>query len=386
MEMKFEQLDFNNQKPLYLQVIDSIEKKITSREIKTGQQLPTVEALCKAFDVSHPTIREALSYLIKAGYLSSRPKHGTIVISSEKAKGAGLKIKNVVCFIPCTGSFRTTVKDPYFYRFLSGAEAKAKEKGLYLLSKTLDESDEELNFEEKEKDIAGLVLAGHITPQHVKTVKKTRMPFVLIGDIYQKTKINDRVDVITSNDFQSTYMATKHLIDLGHTRIVYFVHYLKGFSWDGEYFRGYCQALKDAHIPFNEGLVLETKSSDLSSSYLAMKKLLEQRPPEAPFTGVVCSIDIDLYFGALKAFKENNIRVPEDLSVIVPEKIPGMTSFGVDNEDLGKAAIERLYERLTNSAWKPERIFIENKLIIGDSTAPLKSLEKAAELSGGKKS
>jgi DNA-binding LacI/PurR family transcriptional regulator len=55
-----------------------------------------------------------------------------------------------------------------------------------------------------------------------------------------------------------------------------------------------------------------------------------------------------------------------------------MTTTSYDNKEFGRIAIERLYERLTNPAWKPRRVIVPNKLVVGDTTGKLISENKLA--------
>jgi GntR family transcriptional regulator len=59
--------------PLYLQVASTLRTAIVRGIYQIGSRMPTEEALCRRFDVSRHTIREALRQLRTDGLIASRP-------------------------------------------------------------------------------------------------------------------------------------------------------------------------------------------------------------------------------------------------------------------------------------------------------------------------
>ncbi|MFD2333531.1 GntR family transcriptional regulator [Cohnella sp. GCM10020058] len=90
-------------KLLYIRIKEEIEQKILSGEMKPGEKLISEPALAKAFEVSRPTLREALKMLQREGTLISKNGVGTYVnerspfISNplNKLRSLGEMIKNV---------------------------------------------------------------------------------------------------------------------------------------------------------------------------------------------------------------------------------------------------------------------------------------------------
>ncbi|MGN6575034.1 MAG: FadR/GntR family transcriptional regulator [Nocardioides sp.] len=64
-------------------IAEQILGHISDGSIPVGARLPSEETLAREFDVSRPTVREALAALQFAGHVESRRGSGTIVISSE---------------------------------------------------------------------------------------------------------------------------------------------------------------------------------------------------------------------------------------------------------------------------------------------------------------
>ncbi|GAB5046558.1 GntR family transcriptional regulator [Thermodesulfovibrio sp. TK110] len=72
---------------LYLQLFDILKKKIENKEWAAGMQIPTEEQLCKMFNVSRATVRNAILELVRQGYLTRQQGKGTFVSSSYISEG-----------------------------------------------------------------------------------------------------------------------------------------------------------------------------------------------------------------------------------------------------------------------------------------------------------
>lgn len=70
-------------KPLYMQMIDYVKKKIKDGEWKEGYMLPTEVELCQMFQVSRQTVRTSLLQLVNEGYLSRTKGRGTFVTTPK---------------------------------------------------------------------------------------------------------------------------------------------------------------------------------------------------------------------------------------------------------------------------------------------------------------
>jgi DNA-binding LacI/PurR family transcriptional regulator len=361
--MLFGKLDYQKSEFLYLQIATMIESRILNNKIKVGQKIPTVRELCATFKVSLPTIRDAIGKLTEEGYLSKRRSLGTFVVNSKPKKGIDLKEKNEIALIFCKKPGQEDLQNIYFYRIIRGVENKVKEKNGYLLFVTFDKSESNSYLEGKKETIAGIIVMGRILPERFKIIKRTQMPYVLIGDLSQKTRTDEKVDIIGNDDFQGIYLATRHLTGLGHKKILY-VRRNWGYFYEEDSLKGYKQALKDADIAYDRNLHIEIGSSgDINDVYSASKKIL--RKPK-PFSAVVCSAT-NCISGLLRALREKNLRIPEDISMVSVSSTE-FTAMQYDPLDMGKAAVERLYRRLNNPNCPPERTIVPYKLIDRGST------------------
>lgn len=90
-------------KPRYIQVKEEIERSISEKELVPGEKLPSEPELAKKYQVSRPTLREALKMLQREGVLLSKNGVGTyvnnrpdfIIHPLSKLQSLGEMIKNV---------------------------------------------------------------------------------------------------------------------------------------------------------------------------------------------------------------------------------------------------------------------------------------------------
>lgn len=73
-------------RPLYVEVMEELERLIKGRKLKPGEKLPSVEALTEILGVSRSTVREALANLETQGLIIRKQGSGTFV-SQSSGKG-----------------------------------------------------------------------------------------------------------------------------------------------------------------------------------------------------------------------------------------------------------------------------------------------------------
>jgi GntR family transcriptional regulator len=70
-------------RPLYVEVMEELEKLIKGRKLQPGEKLPSVEALTEILGVSRSTVREALANLETQGLIIRKQGSGTFVSHSS---------------------------------------------------------------------------------------------------------------------------------------------------------------------------------------------------------------------------------------------------------------------------------------------------------------
>ena len=163
------------------------------------------------------------------------------------------------------------------------------------------------------------------------------------------------------------FLATEHLIKLGHRRIACITgpSYLQGSISRVE---GYRQALSQYGIPFDESLLVEGGYM-MQNGEEGVLKLADKQ-----YTALFAFNDMMAY-GAYKALRRQGKSVPDDVSVVGYDDIffseileVPLTSVRQPLEELGSAAASLLME-IANGETENKVIQFEPQLIVRKSTA-----------------
>jgi DNA-binding LacI/PurR family transcriptional regulator len=169
-------------------------------------------------------------------------------------------------------------------------------------------------------------------------------------------------------------LGLRHLKELGHTKIAF----LKGqpLSSDSEVrWAAICEVAKELGICVKPELVVQLEGVDSTPElgYPFGKQLLERR---VPFTALFAYNDISA-MGAMRAFQEAGLRVPEDISVVGFDDIvsatlciPKLTTVRQPLKEMGRIAAETLLNRIEGRDQFVPEIAVEPELVVRASTGP----------------
>jgi len=80
----------DNTKKLYIQMLEILKGKIESGEWSVDSQIPTEDDLCRMYEVSKATVRQAVAELVRSGYLLKQQGRGTFVCKRVIAEGLSM--------------------------------------------------------------------------------------------------------------------------------------------------------------------------------------------------------------------------------------------------------------------------------------------------------
>lgn len=179
---------------------------------------------------------------------------------------------------------------------------------------------------------------------------------------------------IVLNHVRAAEVALQHLADLGHRRVAF----IKGqeFSSDTAVrWSNIEKAARRLRLPIVRSLVsqLEGDSPSPELGYEAARNLLASHKP---FTALFAFNDISA-MGAIRALREAELRVPEDVSVVGFDDIqsaayqnPALTTVRQPLREMGRIAAETLLRRIHRAgANQSAEIVVEPKLILRETTA-----------------
>ncbi|PKP58907.1 LacI family transcriptional regulator, partial [Candidatus Atribacteria bacterium HGW-Atribacteria-1] len=190
-----------------------------------------------------------------------------------------------------------------------------------------------------------------------------------------------KVDTVKVDNFRGGYMATEHLLNLGHSNIL-FIKGIPHIDSSKERFEGYKKALKDKEIKFNNDFIL-SGNFNVGSGYSSIEKYLDKYGLN--FSAIFASDD-QMAIGAIKALKDKGISVPDDISIvgfddsyISPYIIPPLTTIKQRREEMGRVAAELLLDRISSRNKEkrtPRQVIIPVELIERKSAIPISSKQR----------
>jgi DNA-binding LacI/PurR family transcriptional regulator len=170
------------------------------------------------------------------------------------------------------------------------------------------------------------------------------------------------------------YRATRHLLDLNHTRVA-FLPGPAASETSQRRRRGLEAALGEAGLSLRPEWC-PVSFPDVDGGFQAMSVLLALPPGQRP-TAVITHNDL-MALGVLHAIRAHHLRVPEDISVIGIDNIhmaahanPPLTTLAPPKNRMGRMAMQML-KRMIEGAPAPETGYtlVECPLIVRESTAP----------------
>ena len=98
---------FNNESPIYLQIVDAIKMQIAQGTLKPGDQVPAVRELAVTAGVNPNTMQKALAELEREGVLYSQRTAGRFVADREAGGGSlreELSKKHIQAYVTVNGA------------------------------------------------------------------------------------------------------------------------------------------------------------------------------------------------------------------------------------------------------------------------------------------
>jgi LacI family transcriptional regulator len=177
-------------------------------------------------------------------------------------------------------------------------------------------------------------------------------------------------DLVYVDDISAARKAVSYLIKLGHSRI----GILSGTAGTPPHrnrLMGYCQALADHDISFND---LYVRNGDYTENggYLEMQALLAL--PVRP-SALFAANDL-MAIGAMLAVQKEGLRVPQDIAIIGFDDIPAaklvnprLTTVAQFQDQIGQQAAAMLFDRLCGQvAGQPRCVEMPFEIVIREST------------------
>lgn len=344
-----------------------LRQEIREGRYSVGQRLANERTLAERFDVSRGTIRKAMKMLETERLIARQQGRGTFVADPT--------------FGPAPGTTQTALlgaivseKVDYFAALLRSASSQATLRGYVMTTGANVVAEEEAQHVEVllRSGVRGVLL----TPRPFSTASYCRLREAKVQIVLVDTQIGGiDEDFVSVDDRRGTFLATMHLIKLGHKRIAYLGHpYAYDVPCGPDRLGGFVDACKAAGTELRNEWILEC---DEASTPARCRELLshQDRP-----TGVVAYNDDRAVILANSA-RSLGMELPRDLSVVGFDNSAvarvydtPLTSVDAECREIGTSAANLLIDKIDNPRTRPAvSIRVTPRLVLRDSCAKPRS-------------
>jgi len=349
---------------LFKTLKDSLLKEIREQRLAPGTPILSTIQMSEKYNVSFVTANRAINELVKDGVLRRKRGSGTYVADhggEAEEIAAGLKLYlNGLDY----EKVRTTIPHSWFvYERLQKGMINA-----YPGPVNIESAEEILRRAEQGERFCSILVAPALSD--LAALDSWKIPYVVVdyGDHMMLANNSVRKESVFG-----VYALMSYLMGtLGHRRVGY-IGGLKD-SYHADRYAMYETALRAFGLPFDESLVVRGFAGSEGDGAEGMRRLLALAEPP---TAVFGDTDV-LALGAVGAAREAGLDVPGDISVAGFDDIPGLQNFtpplttvNVPQDEMGRAAVEMLLERVRTGGDAESRV-IHSKLVIRESCAHAK--------------
>ena len=348
-------------------LVEDLKQQIMSGEIKPGDKISSENVLAREYDISRQTVRKAIDILRNEGFLYAEHGRGTFCCDTVKQGESSGNVAVVMTFL----------SNYIFPNILQGIDETLEEEGYSILLKS---THNYRKYEAKcleelvKKNIDGLIIEPSKTQIAYKNrgvfsmLDRYNIPYVFMQGVYHGM---EDVPYVILDDEKGGYQITKHLIELGHTRIA---GIFKADDRQGLLrHNGYVRALKEAGIWYDPSLIIWFHTEDARA---LPRETIAELVDREQIDAIVCYNDMTA-ITVINVLEEKGLSVPGDISVTGFDdsdfagnfKVP-LTTMRHPQRGLGETAAELLVKLMKGEKLSEDKLHIvmESELIVREST------------------
>ncbi len=295
-----------------------------------------IKDVAKAAGVSISTVSNVLNNKKNVG---EETKKRVLQICNELAYFPNIAGKGLKSGTSNTILFNFSDFDRSFYlKIINGISDYANENGYDLLICTFKSCEKYM----RSSLTAGCIsLDSQMTNEFLNRVAREQYPVVILDRVVN----NPHVKSIVVNNYKPMCELVQSVVDRGYRRFG-FIGGLEDTTDNIERYQAFLDTLGKNRISFHRENYFSGNYREKSGYRAAKIMMLSEGLPEA----LICAND-NMAIGAIKAFRENGIRVPEDVAVTGFDncdlaEIVGLTTVSIPNYERGYLAAQYLAENI----------------------------------------
>jgi LacI family transcriptional regulator len=311
-------------------------------------------ALSDSYEISMATKKRVWDLAKKLNY---EPNPSASTLRSHKSKTLAVIVPEIA--------------NNFFSEAINGIEEVSRQHGYHvLIYQTHDNSETEAAFIKS-------LLSGRVDGVLISISSETnnKDQFAELNEnipvvFFDRTLENIDAVKITTNDYESSYDATQHLIECGCKKTG-FLFALNNLLTGKNRLDGYMDALANNSIAYDETLIINC-DSDESKNYLHIKNLLAKNKPD----GLISSIE-ELVLPCYAICEELSINIPDNLKIVsfsnlktAPFLNPSLTTITQPAFEIGLTAATLIIKLLNKKQVDTnEVVVLKSSLVKRGSTA-----------------
>lgn len=368
-----------NAKPIYWQVKEMLKASIERGDLKPGEVLPGRLELCRLLGTNRPAVDRAIAELVKEGWLISIKGKGTFVTDLRTRERMSVLTFAVIWFEP---SAPQTHDNIYWGPLLRGISCAAADLEISLLFHYCP-PDRIGDFVKTTKVDGVIALAPYVAHKpFLCAMWKEKIPFVATSCSFP----NEELPCVDTDNFAGVRQALEHLWSLGHRQIAIVNLTLSG-----------CDSLRrwEAFQQFidEKGMLLKPYWTILLPTFPCglpetAVQWISQLFSRITLPTAIFATTYDTALITLQALRRCGIAIPQEVSLVGfddPASAafldPPLTTVRQPVEQLGRRAVQKLYEALQKGVRPEGTELLPPELIVRSSTAPPKEEATSKNLS-----
>ncbi len=256
--------------------------------------------------------------------------------------------------------------NPFYGEFISGVENMATKMGYDVLIRGIRPGESCRDWIVK-RNLDAAIFVGNYTAVISSEMRELNSRLVLVDAYDEGVKQHPSVGI---DDRHGGYLATRHLLDLGHRSIAFAASNIMVDGAIYRRFQGYKAAMAEYGITQLNHLIKQD-TLNFEGGYRMGRWLLEQTDK---ISAVFASADT-VAFGIMKALFEKGVRIPEQLSIVGFDDTkaceysnPALTSIRQPIYQKGMSAAETVITAIEQPPAKMAKIQFPVELIQRHST------------------
>jgi len=355
---------------------------MTTKEQKsgTGEKAVTLKAVAAHLGLSAGTVSAVLNDAPSAKHIPQQTRDRIVAAARQLDYRPNFFARSLRKRRTLTiGVIAHAIGDSYGSSVIAGIESGVRKESYFFLT-GIHRHDREL-FERYSRLLLQRGAEGIITVDY-NMPHAMSVPVVAIPGHTQ----NEGVTNIVLDHRHAAELALRHLKDLGHTKIAVFKGHAQSADAESRWI-AINEMARELGLAIDPELVVQLDSNDPTPllGYPYGKQLLQRK---RPFTALLAYNDISA-IGAIRAFQESGLRVPEDISVVGFDDIPAaafhhpsLTTIRQPLHRMGEIATEVLIARIEGKGEMQREVAVQPQIVVRESTAKAPSVVHRKSMAG----